>query len=72
MSDDDAMTTEEAQLIMSMRIYDTLMAIYTEITDGTPKADHLMTIHQNGGLLGPLPALDLNLVNIDDTDDDTP
>lgn len=68
----DEMTEAQAQLIVSMRIYDVLMAIYTEMTDGTAKADHLMAIHQNGGLLGPLPALNLNLFtgDLDETPPD--
>lgn len=53
------LTTEEAQLIVSMRIYDTLLAIYTELADGTTKADDLMALHAAGRLLGPLPALNV-------------
>lgn len=48
------------QLIVQMRIYDVLMAIYTEMTaDGTgasAKARKLLEAHAQGKILTPMPS----------------
>jgi hypothetical protein len=46
------------QLIVQMRIYDVLMAMYTEQNPG--KANILINLHEQGKILGPLPAIDLS------------
>jgi hypothetical protein len=47
-------------LIVNMRIYDVLMAIYTKL-DKDGAAD-LMEIHTKGGIIGSLPLFDPNLL----------
>lgn len=66
---DGNLSEAEAQLLVSMRIYDVLLAIYTEITEGSSKADDLMALHAQGKLLGPLPAL--NVEDLNDNEDFT-
>lgn len=47
-------------LVVNMRIYDVLMAIYTELNrDG---AAELMDIHTKGGIIGSLPLFDPELL----------
>lgn len=48
------------QLIVQMRIYDVLMAIYTNL-DKEGAAD-LMEIHTKGGVIGSLPVFDPDLI----------
>lgn len=51
------------QLIVQMRIYDVLCAIYTEMTmdeNGvSEKARNLLEAHSKGLILGPLPLINL-------------
>jgi hypothetical protein len=57
----DASEAPGIGLIVNMRIYDVLMAIYTSINaDG---AKELMEIHTNGGVIGSLPFFDPSLLS---------
>jgi hypothetical protein len=56
----DPFTPENApavQLIVLMRIYDVLLGLFAEANK--EHADKLVELHNNGGVLGPLPWLDL-------------
>lgn len=59
----EQMTTEEAQLITSMRIYDVLLGMYTEMSP--EKAEVLMDIHAEGRLVGPVPLINLDFDTAD-------
>ena len=45
------------QVIIQMRIYDVLMAIYTDMNP--TGADALIQLHSQGKILGPLPTIDM-------------
>ena len=47
-------------LVVNMRIYDVLMAIYTSINPEGAK--ELMEIHSKGGIIGSLPLFDPELI----------
>lgn len=50
-------------LVVNMRIYDVLMAIYTHLN--AQGAQDLMNIHAKGGILGTLPLFDPDLIRED-------
>lgn len=51
------------QLIVQMRIYDVLMAIYTHLDKGG--AERLYELHKDGKILGTLPYLNLSPEDFD-------
>ena len=60
MTEEDPFSTENApglSLVVLMRIYDVLLGIYTE--QNSEKAAILMQIHEEGGIVGSLPHLNL-------------
>lgn len=53
----DPETTPAVQLIVQMRIYDVLMAIYSHLN--VEGAEELHELHVQGGIMGSLPYLNL-------------